>query len=205
MPDRTALGLRQCIRQARTGDDGALGSLLEQYRAYLGLLARLQIGPRLQGKIDPSDVVQETFLDASRDFGRFRGATEHDLLAWLRRILAANLADQVRHYLGTQRRDVRLEQRYIDELDASSHALDAGMISPGASPSRQAAQREQAVLVADALAKLPEHYCDVLVLHYLQGLSFPEVARRMARSVSSVKCLWPRALGQLRCAFKELT
>src|SRR5262245_42002691 len=90
---------------AREGDAVALGKLLELYRQYLALLARLQIGRRLQGKADASDVVQETFLKAHRDFPNFRGKTEAEWMSWLRQILAFQVGQLVRHYCGTQRRD----------------------------------------------------------------------------------------------------
>src|SRR5436853_7044180 len=86
------------LASARTGDAGALGAQLESFRPYLALLARLQIGRRLQGKADPADLVQETFLEAARDFPGFRGTTEGELMAWLRQILARNLANLVRRY-----------------------------------------------------------------------------------------------------------
>src|SRR5437660_12925892 len=94
------------LSEARSGDAAKLGRLLEMYRRYLKLLARVQIGQRLQGKVDASDLVQETFLEAHQNFGRFRGTTEPELVRWLRQILAANLADLFRRYLGTQGRDV---------------------------------------------------------------------------------------------------
>src|SRR5437867_10439470 len=92
----------QFLRLAREGSSSALGQLLELYRNYLSLLARLQIGRRLQGKVDGSDLVQETFLRAHRDFGQFRGNTEEELISWLRQILSARLSDLVRHYLGAK-------------------------------------------------------------------------------------------------------
>src|SRR5438270_6787538 len=90
----------QLLRLAQAGDRQALGPLLEQYRNYLGLLARVQIGRRLRGKVDDSDLIQETFLEAHRNFGRFRGNSEAELVSWLRQILAANLANLVRRYCG---------------------------------------------------------------------------------------------------------
>src|SRR6266511_4179088 len=103
-------GPDQLLQQARSGDGPALGQLLELYRAYLGVLARVQIGQRLQSKVDASDVVQEAFLGASRDFPQFRGTSEKEFLGWLRQVLASVLANLVRHYQGTKRRDVRLER-----------------------------------------------------------------------------------------------
>jgi RNA polymerase sigma-70 factor (ECF subfamily) len=117
------------LRLARAGSGQALGQLLELYRPYLTLLARLQIGRRLQGKVDPADLVQETFLRAHRDFAQFRGASEEALAGWLRQILAARLVDVVRHYCGTRRRDVRLERELALELDESSRVLDQGLVA----------------------------------------------------------------------------
>ncbi len=183
---------------ARAGRAEALGQLLERYRNYLELLARLQIGRRLQSKVDAADVVQETFLDAHATFGQFRGATERELVAWLRQVLAFNLASLVRHYCGTRRRDVDLERELVQELDQSSMVLDHGFIAPDSSPSHKVSRREQAVLLADALGRLAPDYREVIILRQLEGLSFPEVAVQMDRTVDSVKKLWIRALAQLR-------
>jgi RNA polymerase sigma-70 factor (ECF subfamily) len=186
------------LDQARAGDVQALGQLLESYRAYLTLLAQVQIGRRLQGKVDAADVVQDAFLGASRDFGQFRGTTEKEFLGWLRQILAYVLANLVRYYQGAQRRDVRLERQLTLELDQSSHALDRGLVADQSSPSQQAVRHEQAVLLAEALARLPELWRELLVLRHLEGLTFPEVAQRLGRTVDSVKKQWPRALASLR-------
>ncbi len=186
------------LEQARAGDGPALGRLLESYRPYLGVLARVQIGRRLQGKADAEDVVQEAFLGAARDFPQFRGASEGEFRAWLRQILASLLANLVRHYQGTQRRDIRLERQLSVELDQSSVALDRGLVAPISSPSQQAARREQGVVLADALARLPPDCRDLLILRHLEGLTFPEVAQRMGKTIDVVKKLWPRALAGLR-------
>jgi RNA polymerase sigma-70 factor (ECF subfamily) len=147
---------------ARQGDVGALGRLLERYRGYLGLLARLQISRRLQCKVDAADLVQETFLKAARDFGSFRGSTAEEWANWLREILACSTANLVRHYLGTRRRDQRLERELAAELDQSSRALDGGLLAGGSSPSQRAVRREQGLLLADALNQLPDDYREVL-------------------------------------------
>ncbi len=186
------------MADARDGDATALGRLLELYRRYLGLLARVQIGQRLQGKVDAEDLVQETFLEAHRNFPRFRGTNEGQLVAWLRQILAMKLAELFRRYLGTQGRDPRLEREIEDAFDRSSVLLDRGLVAPQSSPSQQASRREQAVLLADALDQLPEFYREVIVLRHLEGLTFPEVAKRMGRTLDSVEKLWMRGLVQLR-------
>ena len=185
------------IAHARRGDSATLGQLLELYRGYLTILARLQIGRRLQSKLDPADVVQETFLQAHRMFNQFQGNTEGEFMNWLRQILVTKLANLVRHYT-TRARDVRLERELAGELDQSSQALDHGPVATTSSPSQRAARREQAVLLADALEQLPNDYREVMILHHLEGLTFPEVARRMGRTVNSVEKLWARGLVRLR-------
>jgi RNA polymerase sigma-70 factor (ECF subfamily) len=183
---------------ARLTSDPALGRRLEAFRGYLTILARMQIGRRLQGKADPSDVVQETFLHAVRDIAQFRGTSDQELAGWLRQILAARLADLLRRYCGTQARDVRLEQALQVELDRSSQVLERGLAGKFSSPSQQAARSEQAAWLAQALERLPEAYREVLVLRHLEECDFPEVSRRMGRSVEAVKKLWARALVRLR-------
>jgi RNA polymerase sigma-70 factor, ECF subfamily len=188
----------ELLQQARARSGVALGRLLELYRNYLTLLARLQIGRRLQGKVAASDLVQETFLNAHRDFAGFRGTTEEELAGWLRQILVTNVAMLVRRYCGTQRRDLRLERDLGVEMDASSRVLDRGFVARAGSPSQQAARREQAVLLADALGQLPEDYREVIILRHLEGRNFPEIAEQMERTVEAVKKLWARALVRLR-------
>jgi RNA polymerase sigma-70 factor (ECF subfamily) len=194
----------QLLHLARAGSSAARGQLLELCRGYLTLLARVQVSRRLQGKVDAADLVQEAFLEAHRTFAQFRGATEREFTSWLRHILASQVAMLVRRYLGTQRRNVRLERELADELEQSSRFLNQGLAAKGSSPSQRAVRREQAVLLAEALGKLPEDYREVLVLRHLEDLSFPEVARRMDRTVASVKNLWTRALALLRRSLGEV-
>jgi RNA polymerase sigma-70 factor, ECF subfamily len=188
----------QLLQEARAGDSDHLGRLLEHYQRYLTLLAQVQIGKRLQGKVDAADLVQETFLDAHRNFSRFEGTTEVQFVFWLRKILAAKLADLLRRYLGAQARDVRLEREIESSFEDSSALLDRGLVAPQSSPSQQASGREQAVLLAEAIGQLPGDYREVILLRHLEGLTFAEVARRMGRSLDSVEKLWMRALGRLR-------
>jgi len=188
---------------ARAGHLHALGQLLELYRNYLELLARLQISRRLRGKIDADDLVQDTLLEAYEAFAQFRGTTEAELAGWLRKILTSNAASLARRFYGTQRRDMRLERELADELERSSAVLDRGFIAPQSSPSQHAAKREQAVLLANALKRLPEDYREAIILRQLEGLSFPEVAQRMERSLDSVKKLWMRALTRLQQVLED--
>ncbi len=203
MSEKVRPDIQVLLDQARAGDMQALGHVLESYRGYLTVLARVQIGRRLQGKVDAADVVQDVFLGAYRDFAQFRGLTEKEFLGWVRQILAYVLANLVRHYQGTQRRDVRLERQLTVELDQSSQALDRGLVAAQSSPSQQAVRREQSVLLAEALARLPEPLRDLLILRHLEGLTFPEVADRLGRTLDSVKKQWPRALASLRRLMEE--
>jgi RNA polymerase sigma-70 factor (ECF subfamily) len=196
--------INRLLELARSGDTPALGTLLEGYRNYLSLLARVQIGRRIQGKLDVADLLQETFLDVHRRIGQFRGTSEAQFLAWLRQILVGILANQVRHYLGTKRRDIRLERELQNDLDRSSVCLGAQLVAAQSSPSSHASRRERAVLLADAMQELPEDYREVIILRQLEGLSFPEVSQRMGRTEDSVKNLWARALSRLRRSLEVL-
>ena len=191
------------LGDARAGDGAAAGRLLERYSTYLTLLARAQIGRGLRSKVDPADIVQQTFLEAHRRVPQFRGNSEGELLGWLRRILAGQISATVRRYVGAKGRDVTLERELEAELDQSSQAMDGGLVAGLSTPSQQASRREQAVLVADALGRLSEDHREVVVLRHLEGLSFPEVAARMGRSEDSVQKLWVRALANLRRALGD--
>lgn len=191
------------LAEAKAGSSDALGLLMERYRNYLVLLARIRVG-RLRGKLDVEDLLQEVSLEAHRDIARFRGSTEREFLTWLRQVLSAIFSNQLRHYFGTKRRDLRRERSIADVLERSSDALEHGLIAPHTSPSQQAAKQERSVILADALEALPEHSREVLILRHIEGLSFPEVARRMGRTEDSVKNLWARALARLRQTLGDL-
>jgi RNA polymerase sigma-70 factor, ECF subfamily len=187
----------QLLRDARSSEE-AFGRLLAHYTNYLMILARVEIGQRLQGKLDAADLVQDVFLEAHRHFPAFRGRTEIEFSAWLRQILAGVLANTLRRYFGTQARDPRLEQELWAGVNRSSTILAGQLVAPGKSPSDTVAQREQGVLLANALYQLPEDYHEVILLRHLEALPFAEVAKRMGRTVDSVEKLWMRALAKLR-------
>jgi len=175
---------------------------LDQYREYLVMLARLQLDPRLRGKLDPSDVVQQTLLDAHRNQDQFRGRTDAERAAWLRRILAGNLVDALRAF-GRAKRDVSRERSLETALDQSSRRLAAWLAAEQSSPSQQAQQHEQAVRLADALAKLPEAQREALVLQNWHGWSLAEIGEHMDRSPAAVAGLIKRGLKQLRGLLEE--
>jgi RNA polymerase sigma-70 factor (ECF subfamily) len=189
---------------AKAGDGAALGRLLERYRNYVGLLVRLQVGRRLKSKVDVEDLLQEIWLEIHRKIALFRGGSEREFLTWVRRLIGSILANQVRHYLGTKQRDLRLERALADDLDHSSLAMNQSLVAAQSSPSQQAVRREQAVILSDALQSLPDDYREVIILRQLEGLSFPDVARRMGRTEDSVKNVWLRALARLRHMLEDL-
>jgi RNA polymerase sigma-70 factor (ECF subfamily) len=186
------------IRSARQSGAAARERLLEGYRNYLRLLARTGIDASLQGKADPSDLVQETLLKAHERFEQFRGTSEGELIAWLRQILANNLTDLARRYYTASARQVGREQSLEQALLDSSAALDRLLVREGASPSASAERREMAVVLADALAELSDDHREVLVLRSLEEREWDEVAGHMGRSPRAARMLWTRALKQLR-------
>ena len=186
------------IRRARQYEAGARDQLLETYRHYLKLLAHTGIDASLRGKADPSDLVQETFLKAYQHFGQFRGQGEAELTAWLRQIMAHNLADLVRHYHLAEGRRAGREWSLEQLLTESSQALDNLLAGAAASPSESARRREMSVVLANALAELSVEQREVIVLRSLQEQDWPKVARRMGRTVGAVRMLWVRALKRLR-------
>ena len=192
------------IRAARQAEPGSLGKLLEAYRNYLGLLAQTWVDGSLQPKADPSDLVQDTLLKAQQRFGEFRGQTEPELVAWLRRILARNLMDFAQRFRTAQARRVSRECSLDASLGATSQALGNLIAANGTTPSQAAQRRELSVVLADALAELPPDYREVIVLRNLRELDWEQVAHKMGRSTDAVRMLWTRALKQLRPLIEAL-
>jgi RNA polymerase sigma-70 factor, ECF subfamily len=170
---------------------------LERFRNYLKLLARLQLGARPTGRVDPSDLVQQTLMEAFEKRDQFRGTTSGEHAAWLRGILAHNVADVLRAQ-GRIKRDVARERSLEEQLDQSSARLGNWLALKQPTPSEHAQQHEQAIVLADALARLPEHQREALVLHYWQGCSLAEIGVSLERSTSSVAGLLKRGLKHLR-------
>jgi RNA polymerase sigma-70 factor (ECF subfamily) len=192
----------QLLAHAREGDETALGELLELYRNYLRLVARSLISTALRVKFEPSDLVQETFLKAHREFGQFAGRSEPELVAWLRRILVRSLANQVKHH-RRQARDHQRQESLELLLDRSSLTIQQALASSVGSPSEQASRREQAVLLADALNRLPHDYREAFIRRTLEHVPFQTIATEMGRSVGAVRMLWARAVKRLTQMLEE--
>lgn len=176
---------------------------LEQFRAYLRLLARLHLHPALQGKLDPSDVVQQTLLQAYQGLEGFRGRCDAELAAWLRQTLARNLSHAVRDF-GRARRDVDRERSLEAALDASSACLENWLAASDiTSPSEHAQFNEEALHLAEALDQLPEAQRQALVLQHWHGWSLAQIGEHMGRSPAAVAGLIKRGLQQLRGRLQE--
>jgi len=182
------------IEQARDGSAAAIGSLLEAARGYLLLQADHQLPISMRAKVGPSDIVQETAIDAHRDFLRFHGTTQEELYAWLRTILQNNVMDAVRRFEMAQKRATRREESISVVVDRRGvSVLPAG----GNSPDHSAMRREDADLLAGVMARMPDDYQTILRLRYWEGLTFPQIAGRIGRSEEAARKLWYRALARL--------
>jgi RNA polymerase sigma-70 factor (ECF subfamily) len=183
------------IDAAKQGSREAIGEVLEACRLYLLLVATQHLAPELRGKDGVSDLVQETFLEAHRDFGQFQGKSEEELLGWLRGILLHNVADLGRRYRDSEMRQVARE---VALADFPRGALQEGLVAPTQTPSAQAVAREEDAEMQRALEQLPEQYRQVIVLHHRERLPFEEVGRRLGRSAEAARKLWARAVEKLQ-------
>jgi RNA polymerase sigma-70 factor (ECF subfamily) len=180
---------------ARQGSREALGQLLERCRKYLLLVANRELDPDLLAKVGPSDLVQETFLEAQQDFGRFDGGSETELLAWLRCILLNNLASVTRHYCQT---DMRLLAREIPMGDPEASELRNGLEDEASSPSSHIGAQEEDAQLQRALGQLPLQYRQVVGWRNYDRLSFPEIGARLGCSPAAARKLWGRAIEYLQ-------
>lgn len=171
--------------------------LIEPFRNYLKVLAGLHLDPRLRGKLDPSDVVQQTMIRAYSALGELRRREPEVVAAWLRRILASTLADAVKHY-DRDKRDVGLERSIHADLDQSASGFAAWAVADQTSPSRRAERNEELLRLVAALAELPEPLREVVILKHCQGWTLQQIADRIGRSVPAVASLLRRGLEELR-------
>jgi len=182
------------LAAARTGDREALGTALQRCREYLLAIAERQVNPALRGKGGASDVVQQTFLDAHRDFDGFEGASLEELQAWLRRLLLNNAADFAKGFLGTDKRRLNREERLPNAWQSSA---DGDLPGAAPTPSVDAMGIEQAERVRRSIQNLPEDYQQVILGRYEEELSFAQIADRMGRTENAVRKLWFRAIERL--------
>lgn len=195
----------ELLDNARQGSEASLGKLMQLHASYLKLVVASQLDDRLRARVSASDVVQETFYEAHRDFPAFRGATPEEFLGWLRKILMNNLLRSVELHLKAAKRDVRREVS-IDRLmtlgDQSAGPMAAQLPHDGSSPSASIQRRENADALGQMLGELPDDYREVIRLRHQEGLDFAEIGERMGRSSGAVRMLWLRGIKRLRALYE---
>lgn len=204
LPSERAEQVIQHIRaqELPSGDRSEkVSRLLERYRNYMKVLVRAEMSPALQTRIDASDIVQETLFELHRSFDQFRGSTEQELLAWLRRSLIRNLLDQVKRERAA-RRDFRREQRLEASERSGVNMLDH-LCANVSTPSQQFSRAEQSVRVANALASLSPDYRDVILLRNIHRLEFRKIGQQMGKSHGATRMLWLRALEAFKKALER--
>ncbi|MEE2641207.1 MAG: sigma-70 family RNA polymerase sigma factor [Planctomycetota bacterium] len=173
------------------------GERIDHFRSYLGLMARMQLDRRLQSKLDSSDIVQQTMLQAHRAQNNFRGSSDKQLAGWLRQILARNVYHATRDF-QRDKRDVRNERSIENAMDNSAARVEAWLQADQTSPATKAVKNEQVLQLANCLDQLDEAKRTAIELHYLQGWKLAEVAEHMDRSISGVAGLVHRGLKELK-------
>ncbi len=184
------------VAAARAGSREAMGQALESCRRYLLVVADGQLDDDLRSKGGASDLVQETFLEAQRDFGRFHGSSTDELRAWLRQVLLHNVGAFTRRFRATEMREVARE--VCLRADGSSSGPDQGPAGSALSPSGVAIEHEQALALRRAVERLPDEYRRVVVLRFEEERSFEEIGRLTGRSADSARKVWSRAMVMLR-------
>lgn len=193
--DSLSASLQKRLKGARAGSYSSLGSLLELYRDYLLTIANDRVSQDLSIKVAPSDLVQESFMEALAEFPKFRGETDPELKLWLRKILEHNIVDSYRAFEGTEKRDLSLEV----SLDAPRHAETgaARIPAPGQSPSSQLIAQEIVTEIMNSVTSLTGQQQDVIRLRCFEGRSFPEIGNLIGLSEEAARKVWTRAVGVL--------
>ncbi len=176
------------------------GAHLERYREYLHLLVRAQLGPRLQAKMDASDIVQDALLKAHQAADQYRGSSAAEEAAWLRRILLNTLTDALRHF-NAEARALHLER----SLEESSARLERWLAADDSSPSEKAVRQEELLCLANALARLPADQRTAVEMLHLKGMSVDQISEAMGRSAAAVGGLLRRGMAKLREYLAERT
>lgn len=189
--------MAECIEAARNGSPEALGRLMEICRQYLLLVANQEINAELRPKGGASDLVQETFLEAQRDFAGFRGGNERELMSWLRQILLHNVANFSRQYRQTEKRQLSREISLGGD-ESGARFVHRNYPAKALSPVASAVQSEERLILERALSRLPTHYAQVIEMRHQEGRSFEEIGVALNRSADAVRKLWSRAIELLQ-------
>ncbi|HVU89040.1 MAG TPA: sigma-70 family RNA polymerase sigma factor [Pirellulales bacterium] len=199
-PVRSSRSFRSLFKAAAGGSSEAVGQLLETCRTYLALIAAEELERDLRVKIAPSDLVQETFVVAQREFARFDGNERDALMAWLRGILLNKLQEARRRFRARKRQIQR--EVPLNGMKSTARQMRE-RASRAQSPSRHAAAREEADRISRALSGLSPDYQLVIQLRNWKLLSFVEIGRQMGRTTGAARALWVRALEQLSKALES--
>ena len=183
------------LRQIRAGEAGATDRLLERHRPYLRRLVELRLDPRMQGRVDPSDVVQEAQLEAVRRLAAYLKQPRMPFRLWLRQLAYDRLLMLRRRRVTAARRAVG---RDVPLPDRSSLELARQLLAGGSSPSHQLIQREFVHRVRQAVSELPDGDREVLVLRNLEGLSNQEAAQVLGMDPATASRRYGRAVIRLR-------
>jgi RNA polymerase sigma-70 factor (ECF subfamily) len=192
---------QQLISMAKNGGVVEQGKLFSSYTNYLKLIAQVQLDRRVRQRLSPSDIVQETLMEAHRDFASFRGETDAEFAGWLRQILIHNLMRASEKHLHANKRDVRREVRIQSlkhAVETSNSRFEFAFPDGGESPSSALHRYERMRLLADAIAELPKDQRQVIVMRHIEGLQFGDIAEQMERTSGACRMLWLRAMEQLR-------
>lgn len=189
-------GIETLIEQGRA-DSRSLGRLFEHYRSYLLLLAQSQIGAKLAVRCGPADVVQQTFAEAHLAFSTFKGTTEPEFSAWIKRIHYHNLAEAVRKHVLAEKQSLRKE-RQLDAIDGSASFCWKEPVAQQSTPSQHVVKGEKALRLASLFQTLPDMQREAVRLRYLEGWPVEEIAQELDRSVAATAGLIKRGLQGLR-------
>ena len=196
----------ELLDAARTGDEAALAALVEHHRDRLERMVRLRMDRRLQGRVDPADVVQDAYLAVRGKFPQYSADSTLPFYLWLRLEVGQKLVDVHRFHLGTQMRDAGQEVSLhrgalpqVTSLSLAEHLL--GKLTPAS----QAAMRVELKLrVQEALNSMDPHDREVLILRHFEELSNAEAAHVLGIKPSAAVNRYVRALKRLKDVFQEM-
>jgi RNA polymerase sigma-70 factor (ECF subfamily) len=193
------------LARARAGDAGALGELFNRCRDRLRRMVRLRLDRRLQGRIDPSDVLQDAYLDYARHFAEWAARPTLPFFLWLRLLTGQKLVDLHRRHLGARMRDAGQEvSLYRGALpQASSASLAAQLLGRLTSASQAAVRAETQVRVQEALNAMEPIDREILTLRHFEMLTNEEAAEVLGLRKSAASNRYIRALKRLKDVLGE--
>jgi RNA polymerase sigma-70 factor (ECF subfamily) len=184
------------LEEAKHGSATALGTLIEECRCYLLSVANQELPEKLRAKVAPSDMVQDSCLEAQLAFQQFRGQSRDELVNWLRTILLFNISNARRRYCDTAKRQLHREFSLDDLTDQSNAPWQLAACEP--SPSQAAIRHEDEARIEKAIEQLPDHFRQAVLLRQREHLTFGEIGQRMNRSAEATRKLWARGIEQLQ-------